>query len=400
MLGKFSVILLVSLFSFGCKINTNIYSNSSSQQPEVNSVQLSGNTFILTGENLKNVKDITLSLQSSGGATNLTISSQSATELRLVAPAKITLHAIDELKFQLEGTAASVEKTVQVNFQSSQMQQFESEAVSDQAVVTSLFLTGDDKAGVGLSSVPTTLKMAVDGKIGANQFCDENGANCVSPSSVGTGSDPWTDNATSINYTSGFVGIGTPLPQAPLDIHSGRFQASVTGGDPQIRVYGSDTAMLTATDSASQLRGYFIDDAVNSESRIGSRRGSDQFQIGNRTVYVEQSRLGFNEEGSEATLEVSGDATTDNLFLISSTAGADGDVMIVQDTGEVGIGTTAPMATLDINGFMKLEVQTVAPSCTGGDHYGRIAITTAYRVCACSASGWVYTDDGTTTCTF
>jgi hypothetical protein len=68
--------------------------------------------------------------------------------------------------------------------------------------------------------------------------------------------------------------------------------------------------------------------------------------------------------------------------------------------GNVGIGTTSPAATLDIEGYMRLKKNTGAPAVCSAANDGAMALTSTYRTCVCSGgiSTWVYTSDGTTSC--
>lgn len=68
--------------------------------------------------------------------------------------------------------------------------------------------------------------------------------------------------------------------------------------------------------------------------------------------------------------------------------------------GNVGIGTTDPKATLDINGYVKLKKYTSAPVTCSSTYDGSIALTNTYKTCVCkgTSSTWVYTTDGSTTC--
>jgi hypothetical protein len=90
-------------------------------------------------------------------------------------------------------------------------------------------------------------------------------------------------------------------------------------------------------------------------------------------------------------------ATTPNItkFLI----GTSEKVRIAAD-GKVGIGTTTPATTLDVNGQVKIQKSSSQPFACDATHDGTIALTSTYRTCVCKGSSttWVYTSDGTTSC--
>jgi len=71
--------------------------------------------------------------------------------------------------------------------------------------------------------------------------------------------------------------------------------------------------------------------------------------------------------------------------------------------GQVGIATSAPKATLDVNGYIRLAKNAVAPLACDAAHDGAIALTSStYRLCVCKGgtTTWVYTSDGATACTW
>jgi hypothetical protein len=87
-------------------------------------------------------------------------------------------------------------------------------------------------------------------------------------------------------------------------------------------------------------------------------------------------------QGSTASLMTSG---TDRLFV---TLG-----------GNVGIGTTSPGATLDVNGAVRVKKYSSEPFACSVTTDAAVATTSAYILCICkSGTGWVQASDGSTTC--
>jgi hypothetical protein len=69
--------------------------------------------------------------------------------------------------------------------------------------------------------------------------------------------------------------------------------------------------------------------------------------------------------------------------------------------GNVGIGTTSPAVSLDINGQMKLKINSSQPYACDASHNSAIALTNKYTACVCkNGTGWVMISDGTTACTW
>lgn len=70
--------------------------------------------------------------------------------------------------------------------------------------------------------------------------------------------------------------------------------------------------------------------------------------------------------------------------------------------GSVGIGTTTPAVALDVNGQVKMKKESAEPFACDVTHDATMAITSGYRTCICNGTSdtWVFTSDGTTTCTW
>lgn len=65
--------------------------------------------------------------------------------------------------------------------------------------------------------------------------------------------------------------------------------------------------------------------------------------------------------------------------------------------GAVGIGTAAPVATLDINGYARLTPQTSAPFACDASRKGTIAVATYLsKICLCNGSEWRFNYSGGT----
>lgn len=72
--------------------------------------------------------------------------------------------------------------------------------------------------------------------------------------------------------------------------------------------------------------------------------------------------------------------------------------LTVHRDGNVGIGTSSPMATLDVNGTARLAKYSSPPFSCDSARDGTIALTSKYVTCVCNGSAWVRTSDGTTAC--
>lgn len=156
----------------------------------------------------------------------------------------------------------------------------------------------------------------------------------------GAGSSQWTNAASNIFFTTGNVGIGTPSPEARLDI---------AGGNLRVQ---SGTLDLN-----NQVR----DDSIN--------LGGGLYTLGIRpwTFYARTGQKFRFESGL-------GDSTQ-NAYEVGSTAGV--TFIAVKNNGFVGIGTTTPNRRLELLqdvGGISFEAGTGSPN-SGAIRFG-------------DASGW------------
>ena len=72
----------------------------------------------------------------------------------------------------------------------------------------------------------------------------------------------------------------------------------------------------------------------------------------------------------------------------------------VTTPGKVGIGTTTPASTLDINGYMRLAVNYEPPANCDSSQFGSVALTSVSTICVCNGTNWVSSSNGITTCSW
>ena len=184
----------------------------------------------------------------------------------------------------------------------------------------------------------------------------------------GVGTNNWGlyEASTDPNYFAGSVGIGTASPAAALQVASGGLYVSN---------YGSGVSVPGGGTLGMYLRG----------SATTSPFGFSAAGSGN--ISASAPLFFYSWAGSSATKLgfASYDGSTTNQF-----------VTFDYTTGNVGIGTTSPQATLDVNGFARLALNSSAPATCSSSNEGAIALTHLGQVCVCDTTpAWNVLNTGT-----
>jgi hypothetical protein len=64
------------------------------------------------------------------------------------------------------------------------------------------------------------------------------------------------------------------------------------------------------------------------------------------------------------------------------------------NTTAIGVGTTTPQATLDINGYARLSVNSSEPASCRASNKGAIALNNESHICICDGSSWKFDSNG------
>ena len=90
----------------------------------------------------------------------------------------------------------------------------------------------------------------------------------------------------------------------------------------------------------------------------------------------------------------------DLLFQVKTDNGAMHNALYIDNNGNIGLGTSRPQATLDVNGTAHLQQFSSRPFNCSVSSDGVLAMTTRYTMCVCkgSAGTWVSVNDGSTAC--
>jgi len=181
--------------------------------------------------------------------------------------------------------------------------------------VSRLYVRGDGNVGIGTTSPSTGLKLDVDGRVGATEYCDEDGNSCKAITGMG---GLWSQSGSNIHYDSS-VYVGGASSNTKLNTLGNR----ICAGDST-----NDRIMM---------------------------------QDGTESVAIEIDRV---------------DCTfgADLAFYTTQGPGADqGNLkerMRIDEYGRVGIGATSPNEKLTVDGAISLEEQTTTPAADAG--YGKI----------------------------
>jgi hypothetical protein len=122
----------------------------------------------------------------------------------------------------------------------------------------------------------------------------------------------------------------------------------------------------------------------------------------NKTLYLQSAVAGVNYlqiAGSQAAIggpvshasaTISGQGSNSIIDIILTPKGA----------GRVGIGTTSPQATLDVNGYARLTLQSSQPVACAAGNAGAIALNHLAQMCACNGSSWIFADSVGAACSW
>jgi hypothetical protein len=193
---------------------------------------------------------------------------------------------------------------------------------------------------------------------------------------------------------NGYVGIGTAAPSSMLEV-----SGDGTGITLSMAGFQQQATDISVADSYANINadddnagGLFLEGISNSRTESGINMdgtvADTALNPGQPAIQLSGEKLSGNTVTSLANNELI--LGVENMWNTP--------LFVVSGGGNVGIGTTTPQATLDINGVMKLAVQTAAPATCKTAIKGTVAMTTHNGLCFCNGSAWEKVESPTTAC--
>ncbi len=209
---------------------------------------------------------------------------------------------------------------------------------------------------VGIGTETPATELHVIGTVTATAFeGDGSLLTGIGSSGEDTTNDSWTGTS-DVYTTSGNVGIGTTSPSTELYV-AGTVTADLFIGDGSGLTGIGDGNSLDALDG-SPTDAVYVDNSGN--VGIGTTAPSGHFHADTTTdERVGVFRYSSNSQATSDLFVISSNGgTTKNLFKVEGSAATldDGSTrFVIEPSGNVGIGLTAPNEKLEVNGAIKVN---------------------------------------------
>lgn len=299
--------------------------------------------------------------------------------------------------------------------------------VSAGGAAQNLILSSSTTGSVNIGSGNGTSLKVLDGGAGDVNFVTVKGAAAGSSPTIATGGSDTNINLTiapsgtgNTIFSSGYVGIGTTNPGGIFDVQGGT-AAATTDGTP-INLYaqnggtgnqnGGNINLITGTHTGTGHPGSVsvgtITPVAFSTMTISPLMAAYDSLVLKKVYSTDQNTVAWYPSGALNATNVvwnmgtQSGTNTDHLFIKTWDGTTVNTRLSILDSGNVGIGTSSPQATLSVDGYMQLKVYSLAPAVCSATYDGALALTSQYTTCVCkgASNSWVRTTDGATACTW
>jgi hypothetical protein len=219
-------------------------------------------------------------------------------------------------------------------------------------------------------------------------------ANTTGFMSTAVGYQALAANTTAFSNTA----VGT---FALLSTTTGRSNTAVGLSSNKLNVDGQFNTSVGDSSMRMNTSGSF-NTVMGQTALYKNTTGANNTVLGYGAGYNNQTGSGNVFLGNQAGSPETG---SNKLYIDNSSTSApliwgDFSSNYVNINGNLGIGTTSPQESLDINGQMKLKKNSAQPYACDATHDSAVSLTSKYTTCVCNGTGWVLTADGTTACTW
>jgi hypothetical protein len=161
----------------------------------------------------------------------------------------------------------------------------------------------------------------------------------------------------------------------------GLSQVAVATGGVQRLVVDQNGYVGIGTPAPSQS-GQTLD--INDPTGAGIRLNSFSTNQNDTLQFYYKDTYGY-------AMGMDGLAGTGNFFLNwDATPNTENTrLLTVTPNAQVGINTETPQATLDVNGYARLRLNSAAPATCGANNSGAIALNHAAQICTCDGAHWI-----------